>query len=840
MEDDREWMYAGWKKGGCHTKEWFQKTEKFLENARGESTHAVIRCPCTKCGNIQSHDKRTVALHLCSHGYVQGYKVWDNHGESRSIVSAQMEVDDGENVDRLDHMLEDMQAEFVNNPEDPPTKEVEELFKLLQDLEMPLHGHTTVTILQFVTRLMSIKSKFGCSAKCYKAILDLFSDVLPADHKVPKDIYRSKKLLKALGMPYEKIDICPSNCMIYWRDRAKLEKCLKCGLSRYIEVVNEEGEKVTTKRAHKQLRWMRLTPRLKRLFLASRIASRMRWRKNRKPPKDGVMQHPCDSDAWKALDNFDIEFASEDRNVRIGLATDGFTPFSMTAASYSCWPVFAIPYNLPPEDCMKDEFMFLTLIIPGKDHPGVNLNVMLEPLIEELKELWEGVEAYDSFMKQKFKLRAAYLWSIHDYLAYGIFAGWRVSGRLGCPICGKETDCFWLDKGGKFCYFDCHRSFLPLNHPFRLQAHEFRKDTIVTKEPPKRRTGWEIAEELSNLVRNEDGDGFAGFGKTHNWTHKCGLWELPYMRALQLPHNIDVMHQERNMCEALFNTVMDFPDKTKDNFKARVDLGNICNRPTLMLRENGGKPRAEFALRPNERKEVMKWMKDLKFPDGYGAGFRRSVNLKTMKINGLKSHDYHIMMERLIPVMLRGYINEEVWKAIAELSYFYRQLCAKEILKEMMQKLEESAPVLLCKLEKIFPPAFFNPMQHLLIHLPYEAKVGGLVCYRWMYPIERMLKKLKSMVGNKAKVEGCIAEEFKFKEIAFLTSGYLTEDHNVFAHTKRYHEDETVHPCSHISIFQWNGKAVGPPVAYEFSENERKSALLYMWSNIEEAEKFFR
>ena len=151
------------------------------------------------------------------------------------------------------------------------------------------------------------------------------------------------------------------------------------------------------------------------------------------------------------------------------------------------------------------------------------------------------------------------------------------------------------------------------------------------------------------------------------------------MRALQLPHNIDVMHQERNMCEALFNTVMDFPDKTKDNFKARVDLGNICNRPTLMLRENGGKPRAEFALRPNERKEVMKWMKDLKFPDGYGAGFRRSVNLKTMKINGLKSHDYHIMMERLIPVMLCGYINEEVRTAIVELSYFYRQLCAKEI-----------------------------------------------------------------------------------------------------------------------------------------------------------------
>ena len=320
------------------------------------------------------------------------------------------------------------------------------------------------------------------------------------------------------------------------------------------------------------------------------------------------------------------------------------------------------------------------------------------------------MEAYDYYTKQKFNLRAAYLWSVHDFLAYGIFAGWRVNGRLACPICGKETDCFWLDAGGKFCYFDCHRCFLPLDHPFRLQAQEFRKDTVVTKEPPKRRTGWEIAEELSNLDTNEAGDGFVGFGETHNWTHKCGLWELPYMRALILPHNIDVMHQECNMCEALFNTIMDFLDKTKDNVKARADLGDICNRPTLMLRENEGRPCAEFSLKPTERREVMHWMKDLKFPDGYSAGFRRSVNLKTMKINGLKSHDYHIMMERLIPVICHGYINEEVWKAIAELSYFYRQLCAKEISREMMEKLEESVPVLLCKLEKIFPPGFFNPM----------------------------------------------------------------------------------------------------------------------------------
>jgi hypothetical protein len=75
--------------------------------------------------------------------------------------------------------------------------------------------------------------------------------------------------------------------------------------------------------------------------------------------------------------------------------------------------------------------------------------------------------------------------------------------------------------------------------------------------------------------------------------------------------------------------------------------------------------------------------------------------------------------------------------------------------------------------KKIFPFKWFNPMQHLLIHLQYEAKVGGPVQYRWIYPFERALKRLRHMVGNKAIVEWCITEEFKYKEIAYFTSVYF-------------------------------------------------------------------
>jgi hypothetical protein len=131
----------------------------------------------------------------------------------------------------------------------------------------------------------------------------------------------------------------------------------------------------------------------------------------------------------------------------------------------------------------------------------------------------------------------------------------------------------------------------------------------------------------------------------------------------------------------------------------------------------------------------------------------------------------------------------------------------------MMEKLEKEISKLICKLEKIFPPGWFNPMQHLLIHIPYEAKVGGTQQYRWMYHIERALKKLRAMVGNKTRVEGCIAEEFKLKESTYFTSVYFIEHHNVNTPTMWYHVDEDI-PCRDLQIFQWKGMIIGASMTY--------------------------
>ena len=109
-------------------------------------------------------------------------------------------------------------------------------------------------------------------------------------------------------------------------------------------------------------------------------------------------------------------------------------------------------------------------------------------------------------------------------------------------------------------------------------------------------------------------------------------------------------------------------------------------------------------------------------------------------------------------MMVRGYVPELVWIVLAKLSNFFHYLCAKELSRTMVADMERMAPVLLCKLEKIFPPSFFNLMQHLILHLPYEARMGGPVQGYWCYSIERFQKVLRTKCKNKCKIEASIAD----------------------------------------------------------------------------------
>jgi hypothetical protein len=293
------------------------------------------------------------------------------------------------------------------------------------------------------------------SNQCYNDIVKLIIDFIPTMHNMPKDLYQSKKIVSGLGMNYEKIDVCEKNCMLFCMEHKDDIKCMYCGRSRYVKVRNEDGVSVITKVVAKQLRYIPITPRLKQLFLFEEAAKQMRWHKEGKRESEdpNIMSHPVDSEAWQALHRFDPEFAWDPRSVRLGLSMDGFHPHNNDSHPYSCWPVFVIPYNLPPDKCLKEGFIYLALVILGPKEPQKQMNIFLQPLFKEFKKLWQGVDAYDSHLNCRFNLRAAYLWSIHDSLGYGKFASWCVHGRLNCPIRMDNSDAYMLKHGKKVTFF---------------------------------------------------------------------------------------------------------------------------------------------------------------------------------------------------------------------------------------------------------------------------------------------------------------------------------------------------------------------------------------------------
>jgi hypothetical protein len=196
---------------------------------------------------------------------------------------------------------------------------------------------------------------------------------------------------------------------------------------------------------------------------------------------------------------------------------------------------------------------------------------------------------------------------------------------------------------------------------------------------------------------------------------------------------------EKNMFENIFNTVMDVKGKTKDNIKARLDVALFYNRKNMELvcdDSRVAKPRASFVLEKNAQLLVYKWLKSLHFPDGHAWNISRLVNMEECRLYGMKSHDCHVFMQTLIPLAFRDLLSKGIWDALTKISYFFRDLCSSKLNVDQIERLETNIIETLCKLEMIFPPSFFDSIEHLPIHLPFNAKVGGPIQYRWMYLFE--------------------------------------------------------------------------------------------------------
>lgn len=443
----------------------------FANPTKNEET--CMRCPCEYCVNLCEFSQKEVRNHLFYHGIDKQYRRWVFHGEeilsaAPSNVDRNVHFNNGmetpDDVASTKHLLQAGLKQYTGDP-----KEFE---KLLNDAEKPLYeGCSKYTKLSMVVKLYNLKAKGGWSDKSFSELLRLFRDGLPEDNLLPSSMGNVKKMLSVYGMKYEKIHACPNDCILYRGDANKdRTTCPTCGVSRFKE---NKYMTETCKGVPAKVMWyFPPIPRFRKMFQSEKTAKDLTWHANEREVDD-KLRHPADSPAWKSIDAMWPEFGADSRNLRLALSTDGFNPHGSLSSKYSCWPVILITYNLPPWLCVKRKFMMLTMLISGPRQPGNDIDVYLQPLIDDLREMWNpGVDVYDAYQQETFTLRAVLLWTINDFPAFGNLSGCCVKGYYACPVCGEKTRSFRLKHSCKNVYMDSRR-FLPKNHPFRKQKKAF-------------------------------------------------------------------------------------------------------------------------------------------------------------------------------------------------------------------------------------------------------------------------------------------------------------------------------------------------------------------------------
>ncbi|XP_026419993.1 uncharacterized protein LOC113315971 [Papaver somniferum] len=478
-------------------------------------------CPCRSCQN--KNPKRKLDLierHLRSNGFSSSYQVWVHHGEKLNLndflphsnrqdeASSSMQHNDEPEPDEMFEMIDSLSlpipidngssgepVERADANNDHP-KLTESILGLLEEARRELHpGCSNMSSLNFLVKLMHIKVLNHMSIKAFNMVLKLLNESFPSA-SIPATFYDAKKDLKHLGLGYETIDVCKYDCALFWKEHSKRDDCPVCSEPRYI-FHQGKGKKV----AQKVLRYFPLKPRLQRLFMSKHTASAMRWHKDKRIETEDILRHPTDAKGWKDFDGKYEQFARDPRNVRLGLATDGFNPFGNMSNSYNMWPVILIPYNLPPWMCMKEPYFMMSLLIPGTKAPGKYIDVYLRPLIDELKELWEvGADTSDASTGKSFQMHAAVILTINDFPAFGNLSGWSTKGYKACTVCNSESSSQRLRS--KIGYLG-HRRFLPRGHLWRRSKQFNGKSDL--RPPPKELNGYDIVNQLEEFKHVELG-----------------------------------------------------------------------------------------------------------------------------------------------------------------------------------------------------------------------------------------------------------------------------------------------------------------------------------------------
>jgi hypothetical protein len=226
----------------------------------------------------------------------------------------------------------------------------------------------------------------------------------------------------------------------------------------------------------------------------------MSWHASDEHKNDGKLRHPADGKQWQDFNDNHRDFADEPRNVRFTLSTDGMNPFAEGSSKHSTWPVILTIYNLPPWLMQKQKYILLTILIFGPTQRGVDMDVFLEPLMEDMKILWEtSVQMLDEYHKDSFILRAIIFDMINDYPALFTLSS-QFKEKVGCTVCIDGTSYMSLTATKKIVYMR-HKHFLLEGHRYHMWKMDkyFDNNGELHSTPP---SGNNRGHRVFEIVRN--------------------------------------------------------------------------------------------------------------------------------------------------------------------------------------------------------------------------------------------------------------------------------------------------------------------------------------------------
>jgi hypothetical protein len=233
--------------------------------------------------------------------------------------------------------------------------------------------------------------------------------------------------------------------------------------------------------------------------------------------------------------------------------------------------------------------------------------------------------------------------------------------------------------------------------------------------------------------------------------------------------------------------------KTRDHGHARADLKKMENRPELWLDDSvKGTELPTSCITLSNHEEFCGFLKNVKVSSSDSTNVSRLISLLDLKVAlDVKSHDYHVLLTRMIDVGIQNILQVNVREAIMNFCFFFNAIGHKVLSDEALKSLEKRHYETLCFLEMYFPPTFFDISIHFITHLIKEIKLLGHVFLHQMYAYDRFNGILKSFIINRAYPEGSMVQGYCIEEAVEWALNYADSSNSIGV-PKSHHEGSLV------------------------------------------------